>query len=163
MPEASLQAFQSLKDQLLDPPILAYPDPNLDYHLMVDASIGSETVPGGLGAALVQISNKGVPQAIGFASRSLNKYEKNYSAYLLELTSACFGIEHFDVYLRGRHFTLHTDHRPLEKLSTVHTRTLNRLQQLMLEYDFQIQYKPCLLYTSPSPRDKRQSRMPSSA
>ena len=26
-----------------------------------------------------------------------------------------------------------------------------------------IQSKPCLLYTSPSPRDKRQSRMPSSA
>ena len=25
------------------------------------------------------------------------------------------------------------------------------------------QYKACLLYTSPSPRDKRQSRMPSSA
>ena len=24
-------------------------------------------------------------------------------------------------------------------------------------------YHPCLLYTSPSPRDKRQSRMPSSA
>ena len=24
-------------------------------------------------------------------------------------------------------------------------------------------YPPCLLYTSPSPRDKRQSRMPSSA
>ena len=24
-------------------------------------------------------------------------------------------------------------------------------------------FKPCLLYTSPSPRDKRQSRMPSSA
>ena len=24
-------------------------------------------------------------------------------------------------------------------------------------------YLPCLLYTSPSPRDKRQSRMPSSA
>ena len=27
----------------------------------------------------------------------------------------------------------------------------------------QLDYKPCLLYTSPSPRDKRQSRMPSSA
>ena len=24
-------------------------------------------------------------------------------------------------------------------------------------------FRPCLLYTSPSPRDKRQSRMPSSA
>ena len=26
-----------------------------------------------------------------------------------------------------------------------------------------VQYSSCLLYTSPSPRDKRQSRMPSSA
>ena len=36
------------------------------------------------------------------------------------------------------------------------------------EYEFQMtgmnyQLSPCLLYTSPSPRDKRQSRMPSSA
>ena len=28
---------------------------------------------------------------------------------------------------------------------------------------FDLSYNPCLLYTSPSPRDKRQSRMPSSA
>ena len=48
--------------------------------------------------------------------------------------------------------------------------------QECLEIEFQLQgipfecqphlslhYKGCLLYTSPSPRDKRQSRMPSSA
>ena len=29
--------------------------------------------------------------------------------------------------------------------------------------EFEDMYKICLLYTSPSPRDKRQSRMPSSA
>ena len=29
--------------------------------------------------------------------------------------------------------------------------------------DLRLGYKACLLYTSPSPRDKRQSRMPSSA
>ena len=29
--------------------------------------------------------------------------------------------------------------------------------------DRELQYTTCLLYTSPSPRDKRQSRMPSSA
>ena len=33
---------------------------------------------------------------------------------------------------------------------------------LLSEKDFKISYS-CLLYTSPSPRDKRQSRMPSSA
>ena len=31
------------------------------------------------------------------------------------------------------------------------------------EWDLQAKYNICLLYTSPSPRDKRQSRMPSSA
>ena len=116
--------------------------------------------------------------------------------YLLELAAAAWAIDNFAVYLRGRRFTLFTDHKPLETLSTVHTKTLNRLQQQLLEFDFDIRYKEgkentvadalsrntiaalddesgtlrkaqtadsCLLYTSPSPRDKRQSRMPSSA
>ena len=47
--------------------------------------------------------------------------------YLFELTGACFGIQY---------------HRQLEKLGKVHTRTLNRLQQLMLVYNFTIHYKP---------------------
>ena len=34
-----------------------------------------------------------------------------------------------------------TDHKPLETLSTVHTKTLNRLQQQLLEFDFDIRYK----------------------
>ena len=62
MPENYLKEFQSLKNILPNPPVLAYPDPNLDYHLMVDTSIGSERVPGGLGAALLQISDKGIPK-----------------------------------------------------------------------------------------------------
>ena len=38
--------------------------------------------------------------------------------------------------------------------------TKNRITKLALE---KTKCKDCLLYTSPSPRDKRQSRMPSSA
>ena len=34
---------------------------------------------------------------------------------------------------------------------------------VVAETSIQTQFKLCLLYTSPSPRDKRQSRMPSSA
>jgi transposase InsO family protein len=142
LPPAALLAFHSLKEALTNPPVLAYPNPELDYHLMVDASICSEGIPGGLGAVLIQVDKDDVPHAIGFASRGLSKFERNYTAYLLELQAACFGISHFDVYLRGRHFTLHTDHRPLETLSKVHVRTLNRLQQLMLDYNFTIAYKP---------------------
>ena len=50
-------------------------------------------------------------------------------------------MEHFHTYLRGRHFTLFTDHKPLEKLGKVHNKTLNRLQEIMNTYDFKIIYK----------------------
>jgi len=43
--------------------------------------------------------------------------------------------------LRGQKFILFTDHKPLEKLGKVHTKTLHRIQQAMLEYDFEIHYK----------------------
>ena len=49
-------------------------------------------------------------------------------------------MEFDDEYLRGKHFTLYTDHKPLEKLGHFHTKTLNRLQLAMLQYDFLIQY-----------------------
>ncbi len=37
---------------------------------------------------------------------------------------------------------MYTDHKPLKKLSTVHTKTLNRLQQAMSEHDFITCHKP---------------------
>ena len=44
------------------------------------------------------------------------------------------------------------------------TKTSSQLQiSSSLFYDVFTKYEDCLLYTSPSPRDKRQSRMPSSA
>jgi hypothetical protein len=57
------------------------------------------------------------------------------------MQAAIWGMEHFETYLRGRKFTLYTDHRPLEKLGKVHTKTLNRLQEAMNTFDFEIMYK----------------------
>ncbi len=50
-------------------------------------------------------------------------------------------MDHFTTYLRGQTFTLVTDHRPLEKLGKVHTKMLNRLQEIMNTFDFDIIYK----------------------
>jgi hypothetical protein len=52
------------------------------------------------------------------------------------MQAAIWGMDHFATYLRGCKFTLITDHRPLEKLGKVHTKTLNRLQEVMNTYDF---------------------------
>ena len=57
------------------------------------------------------------------------------------MQASLWGMDHFSTYLRGRHFTLFTDHKPLEKLGKVHTKTLNRLQETMNQYDFEIIYK----------------------
>ena len=94
-----------------------------------------------MGAILAQVDRLGTFHVISYGSRQLIKHEKNYSPYLLEMAAAVWGMEFYDEYLRGKHFTLYTDHKPLEKLGHLHTKTLNRLQLAMLEYDFIIQYK----------------------
>ena len=120
---------------------MAYPRKEGRFKLYTDAALGDPNRKGGMGAALTQLDIDGKERVIAYASRGLKEHEANYSAYLLEMAAASWGIEHFSVYLVGKRFTLCTDHKPLETLSTTHTKTLNRLQQLMLEYEFDIEYK----------------------
>jgi hypothetical protein len=95
---------------------LAYPRSDRQYALITDASFGDENTEGGLGAILAQIDAAGKFYVIAYASRKLQKYEKNYTPFLLEMQAAIFGMETFEVNLRGRHFKLFADHKPLEKL-----------------------------------------------
>ncbi|MGI9142025.1 MAG: reverse transcriptase domain-containing protein, partial [Fluviibacter sp.] len=141
LPTEALRAFRHLQSLLCSEPVLAYPRRDRLYSLITDASFGDDKVEGGLGAILTQIDNQGKHYVIAYASRKLQKHEKNYTPFLLEMQAAIFGMETFEVNLKGRHFLLFTDHRPLEKLGKVHTKTLNRLQQMMNVFDFEILYK----------------------
>ena len=141
LPPAAAQAFKKLKEALCSNPIVQHPALEGEWRVTTDASQGDAKHPGGLGAVLTQVVD-GKERVIAYASRALKSFEKNYSAYLLELASAAWAIDHWSVYLAGRHFTLYTDHRPLTHLSTIHKRTLNRLQQQMNEFSFDIKYKP---------------------
>jgi hypothetical protein len=64
---------------------MAYPRANRTYALIVDASTGTDTVEGGMGAILCQIGKTGKFYAISYASKQLIKHEKNYSTFLLEM------------------------------------------------------------------------------
>ncbi len=103
---------------------------------MTDASLEH-----GHGGVLLQFQN-GRNQEIAFFSRGLKAHKKNYSAYLLELGAAASAIEHFHAYLYGTRFVLMCDHKPMVKLDKLQKRTLLRLQELMGEYDFQMDYLP---------------------
>jgi hypothetical protein len=59
----------------------------------------------------------------------------------LEAAAAVWGMDIFNEYLKGKKFILSTDHKPLEKMGHLHTKTMNRLQAPLLEHDFMIQIK----------------------
>ena len=141
LPPIAEAAFQKIKAILVSAPVLSYPIPNTPYILSVDAATGDESSPGGLGAILSQLDENNVERIVSYASRSLKEHEKNYSAFLLELQASVWAIDHFSVYLTGRKFTLQTDSKPVEKLSKMHTKTFHRLQQLMNQFDFVVQYR----------------------
>ena len=140
LPPEELKLFNAIKGAIVKAVPRAFPFRKGTYHLYTDGSLGDAKEEGGLGAHLMQEDEKGDLHSIGFASRALKAHEKNYSAFLLELQAAVYAIDYFDHYLKGRSFVLYTDHAPLTKLSTVHTKTLHRLHALLNEYSFQIKH-----------------------
>ena len=53
-------------------------------------------------------------RVIGYGSRSLTDIETRYSQMEREGLAVVWACEHFDVYVRGKPFTIYTDHKPLD-------------------------------------------------
>ena len=102
-------AFDILKQKLITPPILAYPDFTLPFIVYSDAS---DTAIGGL---LGQMQH-GKEVVISYWSRQLTKAERNYSTIEREAPAAVSIIKEFYPYLYGFTFKLITDHNPLTSL-----------------------------------------------
>jgi hypothetical protein len=121
--------------------VVAYPCSDRQFHLYVDAATGGANNSGGFGAILGQLNNDNQLQVVAYASQSLKDHEKNYTPYLAELNATAWAIDNFDVYLRGRKFILYTDHKPMVIKKSIHQKTLNRLEEQLGMYDFQVVYK----------------------
>ena len=83
-------AVQMLKLMLSSKPVLQAPDFHKQFSLMVDARHM------GVGAALMQVDEKGIEHPVPYFSRKFNQLEVNYSTIKKELLLA---LQHFDVYL----------------------------------------------------------------
>ena len=132
LPEEAQKAFKELQMILTSEPIIHYPKPELTYALVTNAG------PTGYGATLAQVCPDGSFQTVSYASRKLKDHEKNYAPFLLEISASVWAMDHYNVYLKGKHFLLYTDNKPIIKLNTVHTKTLNRLNESMKQFDFEI-------------------------
>ncbi|XP_071629552.1 uncharacterized protein [Temnothorax longispinosus] len=131
------ESFDILRNALCHEPILQYPDFTKPFLLTTDAS-GTA-----IGAILSQ-GQIGKDQPISYASRVLNKAEKNYSTIEKELLAIVYAVQHFRPYLYGKKFKLITDHKPLTWLHKLKdpTSRLARWRIKLTEYDYEIIYKP---------------------
>jgi hypothetical protein len=130
------QAFQKLKHILCNEPLLQYPDFGKQFIVTCDASAD------GIGGVLSQ-GKIGKDLPIAYASRVLNKPERNYSTIERELTAIVWSCKQFRPYIWGRKFTIVTDHKPLTwvfKMNDPSSRIM-RLKLKLQEFEYDIVYK----------------------
>jgi len=102
-----------------------------------------------VGAVLSQ-GEIGKDLAIAFASRSLNKAEKNYSTTDKELLAIVWGVQYFRPYFYGTKFTVVTDHKPLTWIMSVKDpgSMLLRWRIKLEDYDYEIVFKKGVFNTN---------------
>ena len=129
------KSFEKLKDLLVGSDIMGYPLDNAgDFILDVDAS------DVGIGGVLQQIQG-GRERVIAYASRALNKPERNYCITEKELLAIRYFVEYFRQYLLGRHFIVRSDHQALVWLFKLKEPRGKIARWIEILYDFAIEYR----------------------
>lgn len=153
------EAFNKLKEKLSSEVSNYIPDIEKPFILTTDASNT------GIGACLQQ-EDKGELRVIDWASKKLTPAEKKYGITEKEFLAMAWAIEHYEYYLRGRKFTVITDHIALLSSRNKHifgNLRLERMRERLQEYDFDIKYKKgeelvdadtmSRIYEEPEPRE----------
>ncbi|GJT14070.1 putative reverse transcriptase domain-containing protein [Tanacetum coccineum] len=127
------EAFQTLKDNLCNAPILSLPDGPEDFVVCRDASNK------GLDYVLMQRG-----KVIAYASRQLKIHEKYYTTLDLELGAVVFALKTWRHYLYGTKSVIYTDHKSLQHIFD--QKELNMRQQRWIELfsdlNSEIRYHP---------------------
>ena len=131
------QSFDALKVALTTLPMLAMPNDIGDFVLDTDASDHA------IGAVLSQVQG-GAERVIAYASRTLDRRERNYCVTRKELLAVVHCLKYFKQYLLGRSFKVRTDHAALTWLR----RTPDPIGQqarwleVMEEFNFIVEHRP---------------------
>lgn len=131
-------AFDYLKNALVKPPVLQYPDFNKTFILTCDAS------KDGAGAVLAQLNEYGDEMPVAYFSKAFNDADSHREVIYQELLAIYLAVENFRIFLFGKHFIIKTDHRSL----TFHfrmkkpTSKIIRIRLALEEYDFSLYYLP---------------------
>lgn len=136
-----IKAFKRLKQALHSDLALTHYDPSKPLVVAADASSY------GIGAALMHRCDDGSLKPIQYAATTFNDAERRYAQVEREALALVYAVKKFHRYIYGRHFELHTDHKPLLKIfgskSGIPVHSANRLLRYantLLGYDFEVKY-----------------------
>jgi hypothetical protein len=136
-------AFEALKGTLVAAPVLTRPDFKKPFCLDVDWS------PKGVGAILSQREGR-MERVIAYASKGLTTVQKKFHPMEGECYALIWGIMHFRQYLHRTHFTMRTDHKPLEWLATISYANGRRGRwiDMLQDFSFKIFHRPEMKHTN---------------
>jgi transposase InsO family protein len=132
------KSIQELKRLLTTDPVLKAPELDKPFIMHTDASNAA------IGVTLLQASDDGVEHPVAYASRTLNKAERNYSTTEREALAVVYAFKQFRCYVFGCKQTLVlTDHHSLRFLQSSNTLSgrLARWAALLSEFEYSVQYK----------------------
>ena len=136
--EETRSSFEQLEQKLTTPLLLALPD--FDVLFVVETDASSVAV----GAVLAQKKKDGKIHPVKYASRTMNKTERDYSDCEREALAVIFAFEEVRVYLLStQRFLLIMDHQFLQyafKKKDMHGQ-LARWMDVFAEYDFEVKYR----------------------
>ena len=99
-------AFNSLKDKMMQPPVLALPNAHDEFILDTDASNTA------IGGELTQVQD-GQERVVAYASYALTPEQRRYCTTRQELLAIVRLTRQFRHHLLGKPFTIRTDHNSL--------------------------------------------------
>ena len=131
------EAFNEIKNMLVNAPVLRMPDYSKPFILYVDAS------QCGVGGVLMQ-DHEGVDHPIGYYSKKLLPYQCSYSTIEKEALGLILSLSHFEVYVKGtgQPVQVFTDHNPLVFLHKMknNNQRLMRWCLVLQDYDLDIHH-----------------------
>lgn len=128
--------FNTFKKNLENIDEIILPDYKKKFILKTDASNS------GIGAVLLQEFD-GELKPIVWASKKLTECERKYGITEKEMLAVYWGVKKFEYELRGRKFTILSDHKALEEIrkkAEFKNNRINRWIENIQEFDFDIKY-----------------------
>ncbi|GJR42356.1 putative nucleotidyltransferase, ribonuclease H [Tanacetum coccineum] len=132
--EECIHAFDRLKHELTQAPIMIKPDWSFPFEIMCDASDYD------VGAVLGQRINKNF-KPIHYANKTMNEAQENYTTTKKELLAVVFAFDKFRQYLVLSKTIIFTDHSALRYLFTKQEAKPRLIKWILLLQEFDIEIR----------------------